>query len=209
MSTTTKSTRRATVTLHLPPSAPALITYARGIVKAMTGNPSFPSPAPALAVVTAAIDELQTAETAAQGRAKGATTTRNDKREALVVLLQQLRGHIQAVADADPTNGAAIIQTAGVAVRKVPTRQARAFAAKPGAVSGSAKVVAKSAARRASYEWQYSTDGGKTWLTAPATLQAKTAVSGLQPGATVQFKYRPVTKTGEGDWSQPVALVVQ
>jgi hypothetical protein len=25
---------------------------------------------------------------------------------------------------------------------------------------------------------------------------------------SVQFKYRPVTKTGEGDWSQPVSLIV-
>ena len=58
-------------------------------------------------------------------------------------LLQQVRGHIQAVADADLTNAAAIIQSAGVAVRKVPTRQARAFAAKPGAVSGVAKIVAE------------------------------------------------------------------
>jgi hypothetical protein len=28
-------------------------------------------------------------------------------------------------------------------------------------------------------------------------------------GATVHFKYRPLTKTGEGDWSQPVSLLVQ
>jgi hypothetical protein len=209
MSTTTKSTRRSTVSLKLPVSVPALITYAKGIVKGMTGNPSFPSPTPALTVVTAAIDELQTAETAAQARTKGAATTRNDKRTALVVLLQQLRASIQKAAAADPTNGAAIIQNAGVAVRKLPTHHARTFAAKPGAVSGVAKVVAQSAARRASYEWQYSTDGDKTWLAAPATLQAKTTVSGLQPGATVQFKYRPLTKTGEGDWSQPVSLLVQ
>jgi hypothetical protein len=93
-------------------------------------------------------------------------------------------------------------------VRKTPTRRARAFTAKPGPVSGVATVVATSAARRASYEWQYSTDGGKTWLTAPATLQAKTKIAGLVSGANVQFKYRAVTKTGEGDWSQPASLIV-
>jgi hypothetical protein len=84
----------------------------------------------------------------------------------------------------------------------------RTFAAKPGHVSGVATVVATSAARRASYEWQYSIDGGKTWVTGPATLQAETTVAGLVPGSTVQFKYRAVTKTGEGDWSQPVSLMV-
>jgi hypothetical protein len=50
--------------------------------------------------------------------------------------------------------------------------------------------------------------GGKTWVTAPATLQAKTTVAGLVPGSTAQFKYRAVTKTGEGDWSQRVSLMV-
>jgi hypothetical protein len=46
----------------------------------------------------------------------------------------------------------------------------------PGTVSGSVKRVADSAARRASYEWQYRTDGGKTWLSAPSTLQVTTMV---------------------------------
>jgi hypothetical protein len=95
-----------------------------------------------------------------------------------------------------------------MAVRKAPTRRARAFEANPGAVSGTAAVVAVTASRRASYEWQYSADGGKTWILAPATLQAKTTIAGLVAGATVLFRYRPVTKAGEGDWSQAVSLVI-
>ena len=208
MTTTTRSIRRPTVTLQLPRSVPALIVYAQGIVTRMTGNPAFPAPSPALSAVTTAIDGLQAAETAALTRSKGAAALRNEKRTALVGLLQQLRAHIQTVADAAPSNAASIIQSAGVAPRKTPTRAARTFAAKPGKVSGVVTVVAASAGRRASYEWEYSSDGGKTWVVAPVTLQAKTAVAGLTPGSTVQFKYRPVTKTGEGDWSQPVGLLV-
>lgn len=64
-------------------------------------------------------------------------------------------------------------------------------------------------AHRSFYEWQYSTDGGHTWVVVPSTLQARTTVSGLTPGATVQFRVRPVTKTGEGDWSQPTSLIVK
>jgi hypothetical protein len=208
MATTTKSTHRSTVTLMLPKSVPALIVFAQGIVKRMTGNASFANPVPALAVVTTAIDDLRTAETAALARTKGAAAARDEKRTALVALLQQLRAHIQATADAAAANGASIIESAGVAVRKTPTRHARTFAAKPGPVSGVVNVVAASAARRASYEWQYSNDGGKTWIAAPPTLQARTKIAGLVPGATVQFKYRALTKTGEGDWSQVVSLMV-
>jgi hypothetical protein len=209
MTTPSKTIHRSIASLKLPTKVPALITYAQGIVKAMTGNASFPNPVPALATVTEAINELQAAETAALARTKGAVATRNEKRTALVQLLQQVRGGIQTVADANVENSGSIIQSAGIAVRKTPLRHPRVFAATPGAVSGSAKLVAASAARRASYEWQYSTDGGKTWLVAPSTLQAKTTVPGLTPGATVEFKYRPVTKTGEGDWSQPQSLIVK
>jgi hypothetical protein len=208
MSTTINRARHSTVTLKLPLGVSALVTYAKGIVTRMTANPSFPNPAPSLAAVTAAIDDLHVAETAALARTKGAVATRNDKRAALILLLKQLGGYIQTTADASAENGAAVIESAGIAVRKTPTRLARAFAAKPGPVSGTAKVLATVAGRRASYEWQYSSDGGKTWITAPATLQAKTTIAGLSLGATVLFKYRPVTKAGEGDWSQPASLVI-
>jgi hypothetical protein len=61
-------------------------------VTALTGNPNVP----ALVTLTAAIAALQTAETAALARTKGAVITRNEKRLALVQLLQQLKGPIQA-----------------------------------------------------------------------------------------------------------------
>ena len=207
--TTTITDHRSIVALKLPLPVPALITYAQGIVKAMTGNPSFPTAVPALVTVTTAISDLQTAETAALARTKGAVVPRNEKRTALVTLLQQLKGYIQMTADANVENGASIIASAGVAVKKSVVRAPRVFNAKPGAISGSAKLVAASAGHRASYEWEYSIDGGKTWATLPVTLQAKTTVAGLTAGSTVQFRYRSVTKTGEGNWSQPVSLLVQ
>ncbi len=207
--TTPKGINRAIVTLKLPRPVPALIKYGRAMVTAMTNNPNFTNPDPALASVAAALDELQVAETATQARTHGAAATRNDKLSTVVQLLEQVKGYIQKTADANMENGAAIIQSAGVSVKKPAARAPRTFEAKPGPVSGSVKLVAKSAARRASYEWQYSSDGGKTWLSAPVTLQAKTTVQGLTPGGTVTFRYRGVTKAGEGDWSQLVTAIVK
>jgi hypothetical protein len=206
---TVKTDHRSIVALKLPHPVPALIAYVQQIVKAMTGNPAFPTPVPALSVVTGAIDDLQNAEASALTRVKGAVVTRNEKRTALLMLLQQLKGYIQTQADANVENGASIIASAGVAVKKSLVRAPRVFDAKLGPVSGTAKLVAPSGGLRASYEWQYSTDAGKTWVLAPVTLQAKTTIVGLTPGATIQFRYRPVTKTGEGDWSQTVVLIVK
>ncbi|HEY8040663.1 MAG TPA: fibronectin type III domain-containing protein [Polyangiaceae bacterium] len=209
MTTTTNAPHAAVATLKLPVKVPALIQYAQGIVKSMTANPSFPNPTPTLALVTAAIVALNTAETAALARTKGAVLTRNGARTALVTLLRQLRGYIQAIADADAESSAPTIASAGIAVRRTPVRPPRAFHATPGPVSGSAKVVVPSAARRAAYDWEYSADGGKTWVAAPSTLGAKTTIPGLPAGTTVQFRFRALTKTGEGDWSQPTSLLVK
>jgi hypothetical protein len=175
----------------------------------MANNPSFPSPIPSLAALTAAIDDLQIAEAAALSRIKGAVAVRDDKKAALVRLLKQLKGYVQTVADADVENAGAIITSSSLAVKKTPVRKPRVFEAVQGAASGSAKLVAASAGPRSSYEWEYSIDGGKTWVTAPVTLQARTLVSGLTVGSVVLFRYRPVTKAGEGNWSQPASLVVK
>jgi hypothetical protein len=206
---TTKTTNRPTVSLALPRPVPALITYATRIVTQMSGNAAFPSPVPALTEVTAAINSLQNAETAALARTKGAVTTRNEQRAALVALLVHLKAYIQVQADAGGDNAASIIESAGVAVRKTAVRKPRVFAAKPGTNSGTVELITKQAARRASYEWQYSADGGKTWVSVPATLQAKTTVTGLTPGSTVEFRFKSVVKTGESDWSAPVSLLVK
>ncbi len=205
-STPKKTTHRSIASLKLPKSSPALIVYAEGILKGMTGNANLPTPVPPLTALSGAIADLQQAETAALARTKGAVATRNAKRATLVSILQQEKAYVQGQADANPEIAPSIIESAAMVVKKVPTHPPRVFSAKPGAVSGTVKLVAPQAARRSSYEWQYSADGGKTWLELPPTLQAKTTVTGLTSGSTVEFRYRAVTKTGAADWSLPITL---
>jgi hypothetical protein len=206
---TTKSVHRSLAILKLPKVVAQIITFAQNVVTAMTNNPKFPSPSPALTLVTTAITALGAAEATALTRAKGAATTRNDKKAALVALLQQLRTYVQTVADADADNSANIIQGAGFTVKKTAVHKPRTFELTQGAVSGSAKVVCPTAGHRASYDWEYSSDGGKTWIPLPSTLQAKTSITGLTQGSTVQVRYRAVTKSGVADWSQPVSLFLK
>ncbi len=74
-------------------------------------------------------------------------------------------------------------------------------------LSGTAKLIAKAVATRASYEWQYSIDQ-KTWTSAPSTLQARTDILALTAGTAYCFRVRGVTKAGEGNWSQVVSLLM-
>jgi hypothetical protein len=209
MTYSTKTNPQAIASLNLPTTVSALLTYAEGIVDGMKSNPSFPTPTPPLATVTAAIDALSSAEKTAQTRAKGTAAPRNVARTTLVTLLKQLKGYVQTVADGDPENSEGIITSARMAVRKAPVRKPRVFGAEPGPTTGTAKLVAASAGARAAYEWEYSTDGGHTWVAAPPTMQAKTVVTGLPAGTAVQFRYRTVTKVGAADWSAAVTLLVK
>ncbi len=77
---------------------------------------------------------------------------------------------------------------------------------KAGALSGSAILTVKSAGPRASYDWQMSVDGGKTWTEIPSTTKAKTNVAALAVGTSVQFRFRTLTPKGQSDWSQPTGL---
>jgi hypothetical protein len=203
-----RSCRRGGAGSHWATSV--LIPYTENIVQKMTANAAtFGSPSPALAVLTAAAADLTSAEGNALSRVKGAVAIRNEKRTALVTLLRQEASYVQQTADANVENGVSIIESAAMSVRKSPTRKPKSFEVLAGPTSGTAKLVTKSAGPRAAYEWQYSTDGGKTWVNAPGTMQAKTVIPGFTPGATVQFRYRPLTKIGEGDWSQVASLIIK
>jgi hypothetical protein len=207
--TTAKAPHRCIVALALPKTVPALISYAEQVVKVMTGNASFPAPSPTLASITQAIDDLQTAEAVALSRTKGAVQARNDKRTALVKLLELLKAYVQNIADGNAETAPTVIKSAGLAIRKAPTRKAHVFTVQEGAISGSVKLSTPSAGARSCYLWQYSADGGKTWVDVPGTVRAKTTVAGLPAGTTVQFRYRTITKTGQGDWIAPVSFLVK
>ena len=203
-------THRHTVTLNLPKNVYALLGIARAIVHAMDGNKTFPAPNPPLTVITKAADDVEAAQNEVKAGAKNAVADRNAKAAALVNLLDAEKAYVQQVANAaDPTHAVDIIQSAAMNVKHVGTRRPRVFAAKPGAVSGSVKVLAPSAGPRSSYEWEYSTDGGKTWIILPPTVQAHTEASLLQPGVVHAFRYRAVRKTGASDWSEPTTLFVR
>ena len=58
------------------------------------------------------------------------------------------------------------------------------------------------------YFWQFGQDG-VLWTDAPQTLQARTSLSGLTGEQTYWFRVRVMTKGGEGDFGEPVSLLVE
>lgn len=205
----TTSTNIPIVVLGLPKtnSVPALIVRANVIKDAMTSNATtFPSPVPPLATVVALIAGLTTAETAYKAHA-GTRADRDSARTALLAALKQLHTYVQQLASASPAQADVIAQDAAMTLRKVGAHSKSDLAVKQ-TVTGSVHVIAKADKTARSNDWQYSVDGGKTWIDWPSSTKASTTITGLQPGLMVSYRHRPLTKLGPGNWSQPVSALV-
>jgi hypothetical protein len=199
------------VALHKPTTITGLISMVQAIEAATaSASTTFPSPTPSMAQFISDIDALVAAENAAKTRVKGAVQTRDAKLAIVTTDLKQLVAYVETVANANPATAAAVINSAGMVVRKQPLRSKNDINFRKTAVtSGSVVVMARVGSRqRQSHEWEYSTDGGKTWLPLPPTTQAKTTITGLTPGSTVQVKQRAVTSTGPGAWTDPASALV-
>ena len=186
---------------------PLAIETSTAVVNQMTANKAtFASPTPALTTVSAAITTLVNAQAAFKSHT-GTRAARDDASSALVELMQQLRGYVETVARANPAQASTIAQDAAMRLRSNPPRHKSDLAVK-GVASGSVKVVAKALKGARANDFEYSTDGGKTWIEVPTATRASVTITGLQPGATVTYRHRPITKAGPGDWSQPVSAIV-
>jgi hypothetical protein len=210
MSTSTKLPPRIIAILKLPRwQVPLLLVRTKMIVERMTGNAWFPAPVPALPLVQAAIDDLSEAEARTLTRAPDSVAARDEKRVFLRIQLEMLKVYVQGIANANPEQAGSIIESAGMYVKRGRGPAGRVFGAKQGK-SGEVDLSAPKAGDRAAYEFQYSLDGGGTWLSLPEPFTTKTTatVPDLTPGSTVHFRYRASVKGAMGDWSNVIALIV-
>ncbi len=184
-----------------------VIETSLAVINAMTANKAtFPTPSPALTTVSAASTTLANAQAAFKAHT-GTRAARDDAKTALVQLMQQLRDYVQSVASADLAQASTIAEDAAMRLRKTTPHQKSDLAVK-GVASGSVKVTAKALKGAKANDFEYSTDGGKTWIAVPTSTKASTTITGLVPGTAVSYRHRPITKTGPGDWSQTVTTFV-
>ena len=193
--------------LNAKAGAPVVASRATTIVQAMQASKLFPSPTPAYAQALADITALTDAEAAFKSRL-GTKAVRDDKLAQVVADMNQYHAYVQQLANADPTQAQVLVNAATMSLRKAGSHPKSDLAVKQ-KVSGTIKLIAKSVKGARAHNWQYSTDGGKTWIEVPQTTKAVTTITGLTPGVSVTYRHRALaTTTGLGDWSQPVTALV-
>jgi len=196
------------VVLGLPRSVPAVIIRMNAILAAMLADKTtFPSPPIAIATVTTHVDALSVAESATKTKTLGTIQTRDDALKLVIEDANQLHGYVQQLANASPAQAANIAAAAAMSLRKTGAHPKADLTVRQ-IVSGTVHVVARSVKGAKSHEWQYSTDGGKTWTSASPTTKASTVLSGFQPGTLVQVRQRAILTTGPTDWSNVTQAAV-
>jgi hypothetical protein len=178
----------------------------------------FASPPIALAAFLALITALALAQQAVRGtKAVGSTTLRNAKRAAVWTAMESLRTYIQGLADVlDAGAAASLIESAGLVVAGVPTHRKALLTATltttPGMVHLEANrslfVAPDDTWKNATFNWQWSADGGATWNDARSTPHANTDIAGLALMSTYSFRASVTIAKVTGAWCQAVNLVV-
>jgi hypothetical protein len=195
-------------------SVPEKIALARRIVTALTGNTHFTTPQPSLATITAAINDLEQAESEAQAarqQAKLKTTTRNNKEDDLGQLMTQSVGYVTAIAGGDEE----IIQSAGMAVRAVtrpaiPPGQPAALSATAGDFDGTMDLSWDPVVEAASYIIERSPDPvtATSWTHLGVSTKSTFTAAHLQTGTRVWFRVAAVNPNGQSPWSDPATKIV-
>jgi hypothetical protein len=107
------------------------IAYAKLVAESLKDNPYFPDPIPALARLVVHIAAADVAHVAASTREAGTAATLAAAVRAVEGDLESLHVHVQSIASLDPTNGPAIVASAGMSLKDARGREPLAAALCP------------------------------------------------------------------------------
>ena len=190
--------------LKISKSVPKFLVYAKAIYAAMHSNASFAGSAAKLTILDTNISLLDTAQSGTKQKPATYTIAQRDVYlETVKTNLNGLLSDVQILADADPANARAIIESAAMNVKNSSGSRKRENSAKNGAVSGTVDLVAEAPGP---HEWRWSLDG-LNWTYLPATYVAKTSADGFTPLSLYYFTNRPILRNGVvSDWSVAISL---
>jgi hypothetical protein len=192
-------------------SAEQIATLAGAVVTGLTDNPIFSAPTIDLKTVQAAADDLNAALAAQVQGGRAATAEKNNKREALIVLLRKLKHYVE---DNCGDDLAALLSSG---FQSAATTRNRSPLANPSIIDvdcgNSTELVMKVTpiARAKCYEVRSAAMGannvpGPSQTAGLFTSSQSMKIAGLVPGTTYVFQVRAIGgSTGYSDWSNPVS----
>lgn len=190
------------------------IEFARQTITAMTGNANFPTPNPALAGITTAINAFETAYNDAENTrniAKSKTAIQHQKEKDLDNLLTQLANYVENTTNGDEAK----IKSAGMQPKS-----------KPSAIGSLTKVMSLHASAgdfetEVDLSWDaikgaksYSIELCKDpiedakWTHCLIATSSKATIENLEPKLRYWFRVAAVGSAGQGPFSDPATKIV-
>jgi hypothetical protein len=203
-------THHVVVVLKMPNDSGGRLKTCNFIHNSMAGNTWFPTPTPTMTDVAAAITKYEKAATDVKTGAPDAEDKFDGAWDELNTLIKRLQFYVQGICLVNTEQEAEIAHSAGMEIRKVTSRGKLAFMVKP---SGAGlELSGKVRAPRCCHEWQCTQDpsleAGWYVKLIDTTLQARTFVTGFEPGLLWYFRHRCITKDGPTDWDPVISLHV-
>jgi hypothetical protein len=194
-------------------TVPAKIQFGRRLIAGITDNPTlFPAPNPTMAVVTAAVDELEAdynAAKAARLNAKTLTQILEDQVDTFGASIAQLASYVDNIANGD----AVTIERAGFAVRATPTPVGPLPAptdlqAAPGEHKGHAALRWGAIYGAKSYLIKRAEDAPELkWGFIASSTKRSADVNSMISGKTYWHRVAALGTAGQGPWSDPVPML--
>ena len=181
-----------------------LDNFAQGVIDAMTGNATYPTPPVTMAHLKTAKDDFTAKMAAAQTGGIADTAAKNNSRQALLGDLRRVATYVQMTCNDDP----ALLLSSGFQAQSTnrastPLEQPQSLSIKNG---GSGQLVATiDPVRNANmYEGRIKIEGGD-WLPSVFTGDSQhIEFNGLTPGLVYTAQVRALGgSTGQSDWSDP------
>jgi len=188
---------------------PELVVDSETILAAMTGNPAFATPSPALADIVAARNAYVASVSAAKD-SKVAVSVRKQQRAALVALLRKLAHYVQATSAGDgPTmkgSGFPLQRTRQPVGPLLPPSNLRLVR---GRISGTITARCVRQPRAGCYQWRCAPSATPTaWLPIVTTLCASATFEGLAPATQYTFQACVIGTAGPSNWSDAATVTV-
>jgi Fibronectin type III domain len=195
-------------------SIPQKLAKAQQIVAALTGNAGFSTPSPALATITGATNDLNTAygeAQAARQTAKEKTNVQNQKEDAFDRLLTQLAAYVESVAGTNEQ----LILSAGMDMRAAavagtdPPGQPQALTPTAGDHDGQIDLSWDPVSGAKSYVIDQSGDPvtPTSWSHGGVSTKSNFTVTGLTSGTRYWFRVAAVNNNGQSGWSDPATKI--
>jgi hypothetical protein len=190
-----------------------LLAVAKCVHAAMSAHASTYAAAPvAMATFLALIQALDEGQQGVRNRTMTGAE-RDLRRDAVWSALEALRVFVQSLCDESPEQALTLIQNAGLEVADAPVHAKPLLGVRQGPQAGMVILEAHAGLLatgkgRMFFNWEYTVNGGASWIAVPSTPWARTTIAGLPALVTCGFRVSVTDPVGQGEWSQVVALLV-